>query len=739
MNLSHQREMQDTTDNIIISHLRRDTGSDDRWIIQSNEEHSAGVAVLAGKFGEPFGSSDWCRCAGLLHDKGKEQSGFQKYIRRKSGYEAASGHTSKCPHAFVGSLLADSAGLVPLAPVIAGHHAGLPDDVDLKDILSRPVPDGISINSGLPCPSLPPIKEEQQYSHWIRMMFSSLVDADYLDTEKFMQPETAAMRFKKTGLPDLLPRLEEYLANLKSNSRPSPVNEIRANIQERCREMSSGQPGFYSLTVPTGGGKTLSSLVWAIRHAVRYGKKRIIIAIPYTSIILQTAAILRDIFGEENVLEHHSEIDYNEDDSDTTRTGMRLATENWDYPVIVTTNVRLFESMFAARPGKCRKLHNICDSVIILDEIQTLPIAFLQPIVDALQVYKSIFGASVLFTTASMPAIGKDELYETRMLQARGNAFKGIPGITEIIPESWNLHEKLRRVLIETYDRTVLSAEQVAEQMCRHQKVLCIVNTRRHAKDVFDALPKEGITLHLSKNMHSKHIKHVLRQIAEALSDDDQAVVRVVATQLVEAGVDLDFPYVMREQIGLDSIIQAAGRCNREGRLDEGVCSVFSMGDVPRGYMTQCNNARQNMSLTDDLQSPAAMRDYFGKLYFHQDFDVHHIGDDLNNPLEINFRTAAENFKLIDDSDQVNVVIACQDTLQAIQRLESGFASQADFRTLSAYSIGLNMNSKLLGELRENRQLTELAQGLYGTPEHNYDPLTGLFCNSDIINNAIII
>lgn len=729
-------ESEDT--NITISHLKKDENSENEWMVQSNEDHSKGVAVLAESFGSAFASAEWCHDAGVLHDKGKEQQGFQKYIRIKSGYIESNTKACKCPHAYVGALMAHSLGLVPLSPVIAGHHAGLPDDVDLKDVLSRSIPDEVNRKVDLQNPAVPPVRKPADYSHWVRMLFSSLVDADYLDTERFMKPDMANLRHPRVSLKDLLPKLEEYLDNLKSKSIPTPVNQIRGDIQQRCREMSASAPGFYSLTVPTGGGKTLSSLLWAMLHAIRHDKQRIIIAIPYTSIIIQTASILRGIFGEENVLEHHSDVDYPEDDDDVSMS-MRLATENWDYPIVVTTNVRLFESMFSARPSACRKLHNICNSVVILDEIQTLPIDFLQPIVDSLKAYSSIFGVSVLFTTASMPAIRKNEAYEQEMRQARGKSFVGIPNVVELIPEEWKLHDKLRRVDIDINDKEDLTAEQVADEMCKHDRVLCIVNTRQHAKEIFDALPKEGLTLHLSKNMHSVHIKQTLRKITDALMDPSQRVVRVVATQLVEAGVDVDFPYVMREQAGLDSIIQAAGRCNREGKLDRGECKVFAMGSLPLGYISQCNSARRYMPDIQDIQSPDAMLSYFYQLYAHQDFDKHGIGLELNNPLEINFRTADGKFRLIDDTNQVNIVVDCPETQDCIERILNGAIDKNTFRIASLYSIGIGEYSRLFNELKDNNQLRELAPGLYSTKYCNYHSDTGLFCNGEVANEAILI
>ena len=283
--------------------------------------------------------------------------------------------------------------------------------------------------------------QANDFHHLARMLFSCLVDADFLDTEAFMDKESSALRQNKDTLNDLLPLLENKLKDLKAKADCSEVNIIRNQIQQQCIEMADTPTGFYSLTVPTGGGKTLSSLVWAIKHAIKNGQKRVIIAIPYTSIIVQTASVLRSIFGEENVLEHHSCVDPEQIKDEKLKEKMKLATENWGYPIIVTTNVQLFESMFSNKPSACRKLHNIVNSVIILDEVQTLPMDYLQPIVDSLKTYNKLFNVSFLFTTASQPVLSG--LIEGCNPKA---AFNGIDHITEIIPDKFKLHDKLRRV-----------------------------------------------------------------------------------------------------------------------------------------------------------------------------------------------------------------------------------------------------------------------------------------------------
>ena len=353
----------------IISHIYKD--NKDCWHIQSNEQHLEGVARLAESFAEKFGMGSWGRMLGLLHDKGKERKAFQDYIRQNSGLQPELHLLGEHNHAFVGGLLAKQlygkGSENFLCNQIMSHHSGLHDYCCIEKELADEIPSEINgsverIKLNRPPFSFTPIKGckgmTPDASHLSRMLFSCLVDADYLDTESFMDEESYRMRKNNIKLESLLPLLEQHVASLQQNANETEVNAIRKQVYERCVSLSDTNKGFYSLTVPTGGGKTLSSLVWAMRHAVHNGMERIIIAIPYTSIIVQTASILKQIFGEEAVLEHHSNFDPQSVKKEF-RHKAKLATENWDYPIVVTTNVQLFESMFSNRPSDCRKLHNI--------------------------------------------------------------------------------------------------------------------------------------------------------------------------------------------------------------------------------------------------------------------------------------------------------------------------------------------------------------------------------------------
>ena len=331
----------------IISHLYQQNG---HWVFQLNDDHLAGVASLASHFAGEFGMSTWGEVLGMLHDKGKESYAFQRHIRKESGYAPDIVVSGDYNHAYVGGILArgiygKSSDNLFVNQIIS-HHAGLHDTDELdgeRSCLEKKIPEEVNVNVERVSLNKPPFSvESSDFHHLARMLYSCLVDADYLDTENFMDERSSALRKGKAELKSLLPVLEVFLNRLKTSSVDSEVNRLRDCIQSRCREMSDTPEGFYSLTVPTGGGKTLSSLVWAVRHAVRNGQKRIIIAIPYTSIIMQTASVLRSIFGEENVLEHHSNVDPEQIKDECLRERIRLATENWDYPIVVTTNVQLF-------------------------------------------------------------------------------------------------------------------------------------------------------------------------------------------------------------------------------------------------------------------------------------------------------------------------------------------------------------------------------------------------------------
>lgn len=558
--------------------------------------------------------------------------------------------------------------------------------------------------------------------HLSRMLFSCLVDADRLDTERFMDAESWRKRGCSATLSDMMPKLESALQQLQAGAAYTAVNLIRRKVQNQCILTSSGEKGFYSLTVPTGGGKTLSSLLWAMKHALHHSMSRIIIAIPYTSIIVQTASILKGIFGEENVLEHHSNFNPDRISNEETREKAKLATENWDYPIIVTTNVQLFESLFSNKPSDCRKLHNIVNSVIILDEAQTLPTGFLQPIIDAMKAYQKLFGVSMLFATASQPVLsGSIEGSNQRAM------IDGLEHVTEIIPDEFALHDKLRRVKLEinnigkTYD-------QIASELTRYDKALCIVNTRKDAKELFDRLPDEGVKLHLSRMMCPAHVCETISLIKTLLKDNSCQIIRVISTQLVEAGVDIDFPVVFRQETGLDSVLQAAGRCNREGKSEFGKTFVFSLSAqnrIPFGSIAAGNNARLNLPSDSDWFAPSVMTSYFKQLYSRVNtFDEKDIKYYLYNPKELCFEKASEEFSLIDD-DGINLIVNWKNSIDLVAQLKEYGCTYPLMKQLAQYTVSVHKSD--FKKLIQFGAVEEIMDGIYVLPDSaQYDDVTGL-------------
>ena len=402
--------------------------------------------------------------------------------------------------------------------------------------------------------------------------------------------------------------------------------------------------------------------------------------------------------------------------------------------IIVTTNVRLFESMFANKPFACRKLHNIVNSVIILDEVQTLPTGFLQPIVDSLKTYNKLFNVSILLTTASQPVLsGLIEGCNPKV------SFDGIEKVTEIIPKEYALHDKLRRVKLD-FIQDGKTYDDIAETLTRHRRVLCIVNTRKDAYEIYSRLPQEGKTLHLSRNMCAEHIMSTIDEIKATLKKEDDSIVRVVATQLVEAGVDIDFPVVYRQEIGLDSVLQAAGRCNREGKLDIAVCHVFSLSGenrLPFGEMADANNARLSTIDHSDWFAPKTMHEYFLQFYRRKDsFDKKGISGLLNSK-EPYFKEAAIRFHLIEDTG-VGVIINYGNSMQLVRQLKYATYSYMLMKSLGKYMVQISKQN--LKDLLDSGLAKKIKEGIFVVDdERQYDPNVGLLFDSHWKNDMLII
>jgi CRISPR-associated endonuclease/helicase Cas3 len=649
-------------------------------------EHLHEVGELAADFAQHFGM-DWARLAGRWHDLGKYRPRFQKYIRLASGFEADAhikGESGKAPHSTAGAVLAcehfenagfGHAGRV-LAYLIAGHHAGLADWFDgLNPRLDLPTsrdelnealaenPPAELLDAGDFKPDLRAIPGGKNgFALWIRMLFSSLVDADFLDTERYMNPDKFAQRNTWPTLVELAPLFDTHMADLAAKTQPTPVNTIRADILRQCRENALLAPGLFSLTVPTGGGKTLSAMAFALAHAKVHSTeerpiRRVIHVIPYTSIIEQTADIFRSIFGEA-VIEHHSNA---ESEPGQETSASRLACENWDAPIVVTTNVQFFESLFAARTSRCRKLHNLVDSVVILDEAQLLPPEFLQPILDVLNLLSSHYGVTVVLSTATQPALSTREYFDARQ------NLRGLDNVREIVSDPDALYTALERVDVRLPAdwHTPTDWPNLAAELAAHDSVLTIVNTRKDARALWEQMPQG--TLHLSALMCGVHRSQIIANIRTRLKDGVST--RVVSTQLIEAGVDVDFPVVYRALAGLDSIAQAAGRCNREGRQDgKGKVVVFV---PPHGRLPDM--VKKGADKTIDVlhgivEQPLArtrFANYFERLFSACELDAKGICEDLfmahdkldGHELAVNFRSAADKFRLIADEDSAPIIV----------------------------------------------------------------------------------
>ena len=729
-------------DNVFISHIKQ--AADGQWVIQPNEEHQLNVALLAKSFAESFGLPEWGYTLGILHDEGKKRKSFQNYIRKASGYDTTVRVSNEHNHAFVGGIVAKeiygNAFLSLLSNQIASHHRGLYDYDELFALLENGLPNDYEkcthdLNLKVLTKELNDVAQSKSlgksdFHHLARVLFSCLVDADYLDTEQFMNNNSAKLRGSRCSMSELLPMLENYIQSLGTNC--SEVNVLRRQVQQRCRDVAYCECGIYSMTVPTGGGKTLASVLWAMKHANHNGQQRIIIAIPYTSIIVQTASILKKIFGEENVLEHHSNFNPDTITDEYQKNRAKLATENWDYPIIVTTNVQLFESIYNNKPSACRKLHNIANSVLVLDEVQTLPTQFLRPIVDSLKTYHKLFSTSVLLTTASQPMLSGEITGCNPLIK-----FNAFDKITEIVPAEYRLAERLKRVEITVNDIS-LTYDDIAAEMSQHPKVLCIVNTRKDAKEIFDRLPSDGLCFHLSRMMCPEHIRTTIEEIKEALRQN-VSTIRVVSTQLVEAGVDIDFPVVFRQESGLDSVLQAAGRCNREGAISMGQVMVFKIRDrFPRGFINSANEARKSLPKNCDPLAPDTMTKYFKQLYARCDnFDKSGIEKTLYKMKELCFETASKGFKLIEESG-TPIIVNYGKAVNLIERLKQDGVNYATIKRLAAYSV--TVHDKDFKSLISTGCVQEVTPGVFFIEKASaYDDKVGLLSEDEIFDEIMII
>lgn len=659
--------------------------SEDGLRRQTVAEHLYGTAALCRAFAAAFGAEADGELAGLTHDLGKCTEGFQKRLLENG---------PKVDHATAGAVACAAQGQLYAAACVAGHHGGLRDMGNLRT--DRPgdatccgrLKKGIQErylkrcgDSGVTLPtatrSFAPEGDRLRASFWTRMLYSCLVDADFLDTEVFMNGDRG--RGGCDDMETLLSRLEAYIAPWQNPE--TELNRLRCEIMNTCMEAGEKPRGIYTLTVPTGGGKTVASLAFALRHAVSHGMKRVIYVIPYTSIIEQNAQVFRDILEERNVLEHHSGVQLDlSDGAAPEETRRALAAENWDMPIIVTTAVQFFESVYASRSSQCRKLHNLADSVIIFDEAQMLPLPHLRPCTAAIASLAEQFHSTVVLCTATQPSL--NDLLRTYAPDCP---------VTELCPQTAAMYDRFRRVHFR--QAGTLTDEALAERLSEQEQVLCIVNSRKAAQTIYGLLPQEG-SFHLSTLMIPAQRQSLLREIRQRLQDGLPC--RVVSTSLIEAGVDVDFPAVYRELAGLDSVMQAAGRCNREGKrpADESIVTVFERTELPPVlFRTAVGAAREALAGGREINAPETMDRYFRSLRSL-------TGDALDKQgiikafeegiegCELPFRTVSEQFHLI-DQDMYTVYVPLGEGEALIERLKAGECSKALYRRLGRYTVSV--------------------------------------------------
>lgn len=675
-----------------------------KW--QLLREHLEGVAKLAKGFAEATGVPGLpaaAEAAGWLHDLGKYRASFQKYIRGLSPMGSKA-------HKEAGAAFAVEQKNPHLMFAILGHHSGIPNKGDAVATARAPDGDGLPVWNDireiavLECPELAGLElskagaTAKDHEFFTRLLLSCLVDADWTDTGEHERKYKGWPLYPKPPALEPAARLTRLLTAIEvkaSEMWPSnpALAEIRQEILEACLTSAAEPKGLFTLTVPTGGGKTLSGMAFSFKHAATHGLRRIIYVAPYISILDQNAKVIRDSLGisqdDLDVFEHQSLAEpagcifANEKQ---TATAARRA-ENWDSPIVVTTNVQFFESLFSNKPGRCRKLHNIAGSVIILDECQTLPPDLVKPTCQMLKQLVDQLGCTVVLCTATQPAFDHETLKEHR-LAAR-----------EIIPEGLKLFDRLKRVQIvwpvQRDER--LTWEQVAKQMHGCDSALGIVNTKAAAKELFQNLKNLSQNVfHLSTSMCPAHRMAVLRVVKQQLLAKQP--VFVASTQLIEAGVDIDFPAVYREMAPLESIIQAAGRCNREGLIPDagGRVVVFRSEEgqtkIPNGWYTRGRDVvelllaagrQPRIDERDDIM------DYFGRLYWTGELDPQNI---VGMRAGLKFESCAEAYRLIDE-DTVPVVVATWKEHEAeIELLLAALRARpnrANFRALAPYQVNM--------------------------------------------------
>lgn len=698
--------------------------------------HLENVSKYAKYFSQGFDAGEVGSIIGMMHDLGKYQVDFQCRIR---------GEKIKADHSTLGAkVMIQRWGEIGrlYGMVIAGHHTGLKDsgcgsNIDDDTYSSRinrykekeaPYHEEITLPLEFKHKAVDSDRQTSSFAiaTYLKMMYSALVDADWTDTEEYVTD------LKRESVHYTIKELSDKLTERIPSNNGSSINNIRAEILSSCRTASQEKQGIFTLTVPTGGGKTLSSLSFALLHALKHGLKRVIYVIPYTSIIEQNADVISKCVGKEFVLEHHSNVDINlNNDENEEMTRLKWASENWDIPIILTTNVQFFESFFSNKPSKTRKLHNIAESVVIFDEAQMLPREFLSPSMYAISELVRNYKVTAVLCSATQPAISK---YKYKEME-----------INEIIANPEELAKKLKRVEFEISGKK--DDQEIVDMLSVNPKALCIVNSRRHAHALYELARKncDGNIYHLSTLMCCSHRREVLKSIKEKLNTNENVI--VISTSLIEAGVDIDFPVVIRSIAGLDSIIQAGGRANREGKLKSGKVVVFEPisvdGKIPKAIQDSASITREVIELLKDKAFELeGIKKYFEILYSSTDsnglLDSKNVLDEFDitsNNVKLNFETVANKFKLIEDNTKSIIINRTNESERLIKEIRQGIFKMDTVRKLQQYSVSIYENEYL--KLLKDNALEILRSDyiILNNPQYYKDEI-GLDIFSDNNKNA---
>lgn len=701
-------------------------------------DHSRGTAELAKRFGAAFGAADLSYAAGLVHDIGKLVTPWQNYLlAAEAGIRLA-----KVDHKTFGAALLSRIALQPGWLICQGHHGGIPNlagltaddcavDPALEAAAHRLLPE---LESLLAQPRIIPPEwlgwaqaDPASLEMAVRLVHSTLVDADFLDTAAHFNATRAQVR-PPADFTQLDGAFTKRLRAFLAGRTPSPVDALRAALLDECLAAAAGPQGVYRLPGPTGSGKTIAAAAFALSHAARHGMNRVVVAVPFLSITEQNAAVYRQLVGDPYVIEHHSGLAPQSDEGRHARS--KYGVENWDAPFVITTTVQLFESLFSNRPSKTRKLHRLVNSVIILDEIQAIPTHVLPVILDGLRILHERFGTTVVLSSATQPTW--DLLGPWRDAAALE--------VRDIVADPPSLYAGLRRSTVEWLDLATL--DDVADLIATQSQAMMVVNTTANARDlsrlVRDREP-EG-TLHLSTRMYPAHRRSVLAEVRQRLNAG--APVRLVTTQLVEAGVDLDFPVVFRSAAPAENLSQARGRCNREGRLPSGrfvVVSSKDLSELPKQYATGISKTRQHFRLPgEDLDDPRAMRRYFADFFRTAGIDTAAPAALIQYAREaMRYAEVADRFRMIDD-DSVSVVVGSapeaarilEDLAEQVRR--HGVPSPDRYRRLQDYAINLPRDH--IRQFEDNVREEIHGVSVWRGP---YDPLTGVTIDTDSPQDSV--